>query len=639
MTSTSRFRTAVPGVVLFAVLLGSIAWRAAGAQQVGRSTGKAFSTAGTWRIGPSVPLPMHDQTKHIWVSAAPDDPDRLIACLEEDDSAHASRHVVAYVSLDGGNTWMTTLDDRESDWVSEASCAAGSNGSAYVGAGVSNPQRGDPLPHGTTEIFRSFDEGLHWSPPQRLPFVDWTNLASTREKVYLFGHLLAEGIGDHGIGNWRNKTRPLFVSRDKGETFSLPLFPSDQANNAYRLGYPMGSIVTDDGNVLALYMQSLAQQPTDHPKAGYAIYQVTEKAFEKISEVSVPQEMEYVEAFAVQLAADLSARHRGRLYLAFSGMAAGRAAMALAISDDLGKKWNTRIVFRGGEVPPPALRADLSPLAGIAVNRDGVVGVEWMPSNGCPLFAVSADGGDSFSKLGTLGNCSEREPASLRGLAAAKSLFALSFVNTKRGTSEAGAPGFSFRVDPSMVWSTQLVADAAGRFHVFWPERQFDGSAAILTSVVSTTPASERTVSLDRMENLSARTVIQVLENRFDPLSATLGADVVAKNAGTEAIPYPAFLEAYRDSSDCGRVAYLNSQTVSSTGRPVYLVPSPPHTDFLRPGEASLPVHLQIHIDGCQSIQPSLFDRSRVRDPKSEWFFDLIWVHLRAYGNSSSVRK
>jgi hypothetical protein len=582
---------------------------------------------------------MHDQTKHIWVSAAPDDPDRLIACLEEADSAHVSRHVVAYVSLDGGNTWMATLDDRESDWVSEASCAAGRSGSAYVGAGVSNTQQGAPFhQRGTTEIFRSFDEGLHWSPARRLPFVDWTSLASTREKVYLFGHLLAEGIGDQGTGNWRKETRPLFVSRDKGETFSPPLFPSDQ-DNAFRGGYPMGSIVTDDGTVLALYMQSLAPRPTNHPKAGYAIYRVTDKSFEKISEVSIPQEMEYVEAFAAQLAIDLSALHRGRLYLAFSGMAAGRAAMALAISDDLGKKWNTRIVFRGDDVPPPELRIDLSPLAGVAVNRDGVVGVEWMPPNGCPLFAVSADGGDSLSKLGMLGNCSERDPASLRGLAAAKSLFALSFVNTRPGTSDAGAPGFSFRVDPSLVWSTQVVADAAGRFHVFWPERQFDGSAAILTAVVSTTLASERTVSLDRMENLSARTVIRVLENRFDPLSATFGIDVAAKNDSDEPIPYPAFLEAYRESSDCGRVAYLNSQAVSSTSRPVYLVPSPPHTDFLMPGESSLPVHLQIHIDGCQSNQPSLFDRSRVRDSESERFFDLIWVHLCAYGNSSSVRK
>ncbi len=83
------------------------------------------------KVGPAITLPVQGLALQLFASAAPDDPDRLLICTFEEDIQHARHPSAAYVSLDAGNTWMRTLVDANSDWVSETSCAAGSNGRAY----------------------------------------------------------------------------------------------------------------------------------------------------------------------------------------------------------------------------------------------------------------------------------------------------------------------------------------------------------------------------------------------------------------------------------------------------------------------------------------------------------------------------
>src|SRR6267143_1380705 len=57
-------------------------------------------------IGPAIPLPVEGMPQQLWASASPDDPERLLVCTFEADPAHAQLLSAAYVSLDGGNTWM-----------------------------------------------------------------------------------------------------------------------------------------------------------------------------------------------------------------------------------------------------------------------------------------------------------------------------------------------------------------------------------------------------------------------------------------------------------------------------------------------------------------------------------------------------
>lgn len=124
----------------------------------------------TWSVGHPAVLPVVDMPKNVWASAAPDDPDRLLICAFEKDGEHAKHHSAAYLSLDGGASWMKTLDDTDSDWVSETSCAAGARGTAYFVGGASDTSAGDPRHEsGTAEIFRSPDGGPALAGHEAIP--------------------------------------------------------------------------------------------------------------------------------------------------------------------------------------------------------------------------------------------------------------------------------------------------------------------------------------------------------------------------------------------------------------------------------------------------------------------------------------
>jgi hypothetical protein len=600
-----------------------------------------LATDVVWQIGPAIPLPIDGLAKHISASAAPDDPNRLLACTFESDGAHARHHSAAYVSLDRGNTWMKTVDDTDSDWVSEPSCVAGTGGKAYFVAGVSDTSAG-LTQHvlGTTEIFRSFDGGLRWSGPHRYPFIDWTSLAvseTSSENVYLFGHHMAKGIGDKGTGSWENRIRPLLVSRDNGDSFSLPVFSTDQEHNEWRGGYPISSLSTNDGAVLALYAQTFDSIAGRSSKISFALYKSDTSQYEKLSEIELPRGIQRIEPFAAQLAIDRSQKHPGRLYLLFTGLADDHAELVLAISDDTGKTWRMSELLRASEALNLKGRLDYSPLAGVAVNRDGVIGLEWMPPNGCPLFALSKDGAASVTEFRTLGRCREREPTTLLPLASAKSMDTLSSTNVQPAVAGPKTPGFTLRVDTSMLWSVQIVADAGGQFHSFWPERRSDGSVAVLAASVTSGAPETLKVRLENAQDLAPQTIVKVLEERFDPDTATFGIDVAARNKGTTTIEYPSVLEAERDLSDCGEVVYLNPSGLSGTGRPVYVVPAPPNKEYLGPGEATLPVHLEIQLQKCAASTGSLFNHSRVMNEETQWFYTALWVNLHAYRTKSLV--
>jgi hypothetical protein len=573
--------------------------------------------------------------KDLWASAAPDDPDRLLVCTFETDGERGIHHSVVYVSLDSGNTWMKTMDDTDTDFVSEPSCASGANSKAFFVAGASNTAHGDPRHEvGTTEIFRSVDGGLHWSRLHRYPFVDWTSLAvggTFSNSVYVFGHLMAEGVGDAGSGAWRSDIRPLLSSHNAGEAFSGPRFPQDQKHNDFRRGYPVSAIALTDGTVVALYAEALDPIPDINSKLGLAVYKVQGEQYGLLSTVSLLPEIHDVEALSSQMAIDNGAMHHGRLYIAFQAVADDHVVFALSKSDDGGKTWNTKVLLRGDRVYSFTGRLDYSVFTSLAVNHEGIVGLEWMPPNGCPVFALSADGGASLTGVRSLGRCETSLKTTVSPLATIHCMDTLSaaVVNSPSNTSEA-RPGLTVRVDTSLLWSAQMVADAGGRFHAFWPERKPDGTVSILTSTVSVGSSAGGTISLKGAEDETTRSVVKVVAERFDPYAGELGIDLVVKNAGAQTMTYPALLEVSDDVSDCGKAKYLNAVASSAQGRALYKIPRAANVGSLLPGETTLPIRLNVWLDGCEDAKGSLFDRSRISTPQ-RWGFYTLSVLVRVY--------
>jgi hypothetical protein len=586
-----------------------------------------------WQIGPATALPVTGLAKDLWASAAADDPDKLLVCTFETDGERAIHHSVVYASVDGGNTWMKTLDDMSSDFVSEPSCVSGREGNSFFVAGASNTSRGAPRHEfGTAEIFRSSDAGLHWIRLHRYPFIDWTSVAIggvSSDDVYVFGHLMAEGVGDAGTGAWRSDVRPVLVSHNAGETFSGPHFPPDQKHNGYRRGYPVSALAVDNNSVVVLYAQALDPVPDINSKLGLAVYKVRGEQYTQISTVPLPLDVHDVEALSSQMAIDDGASHHGRLYIAFQAVANDCAVLVLSRSDDGGESWHSKVLLRGDRMPKLTGRLDYSVFTSIAVNRAGTVGMEWMSPSKCPIFALSLDGGTSLTGVRTLGSCEGQTHVSPLA-----SIRCMDTINTAIVPSpphdSVEESGFTLRVDTSLVWSSQIVADAGGRFHAFWPERKPDGSVGIMTASVTMGPLVSPILSTEAAEDVTTSFAVKVTAERYDPYNGEFGIDFVIKNSSTKMMSYPSLVEMSENFSDCGAPKYLNGSALSDNGRVLYRIPRPANRVQLLPGEASLPIHVEVRVEGCEDGNGSLFDRSRLSKPE-RWGFYTLSVVPRVY--------
>lgn len=578
--------------------------------------------------GPAVALPSVGVPQQMLAFAAPDEPDRLLACASESDSANARLVSAVYVSLDGGNTWMRTLLDADSDWVSEIACAIAPRGLAYFSAGNSDTRRG-ALSHssGSAEIFRSSDGGLTWTGPRRYPFIDWMQMAAsqngTNPAVYLFGNVQAAGEGDTGTGAWMERYRPLRRSED-GLNFSSPAFPEAAAEEREQ-AFPISAVMLPDGRALALFAEIRTKT--------FALYEATSNSYRLLSRVTIPPRAEVYGPLSAQMAYARGGKFSGRLYVAIPILTEGKPALALAVSDDLGSHWASRVLLRA---PSPLSAAQITYLyAGVAVNPAGIVGIEWLSGSGCPMFAVSLDGGESIADSIPLGACPESERLPTLGFVLDQNLDVYSDrspIEHPLAFSINAAPGFSIRAAANLLGAVQIAADTRGRFHAFWTEA---GSSSIrtLTATISIGKPSPPSFSLAEVEDITHDIAVHVERQRFDPETASFDVDLSLRDIAATPIAYPDFLEVVNERSDCGHLEYLNA-SASLKGNPSFRVPRRPDRQKLFPGEDSLPVHIKVAARGCGIENVSLMESARTRAMQHLTLFPLA-VRFRVYASRS----
>src|SRR5882724_4528808 len=101
---------------------------------------------------------------HLWyeVQSDAEDPANVIVCGTRWDAETNGPVGFVYASKDGGATWRQALEDRRTAWVTEHSCAFGSNHRAYFVSEASKVV--DGWTHhelGRTSLFVSTDGGQH----------------------------------------------------------------------------------------------------------------------------------------------------------------------------------------------------------------------------------------------------------------------------------------------------------------------------------------------------------------------------------------------------------------------------------------------------------------------------------------------
>ena len=127
------------------------------------------------------------------LASDPGNPHNLIACGSRWDAQDNAFYGFVYSTVDGGKTWHTALEDKNSTWVTEQSCAFGVQGEAYFVSEASNVIEGQPHHDvGTTRIFVSHDAGRGWTEGAKSNWADYsasiveTQAGPNQNRLYTF---------------------------------------------------------------------------------------------------------------------------------------------------------------------------------------------------------------------------------------------------------------------------------------------------------------------------------------------------------------------------------------------------------------------------------------------------------------------
>jgi hypothetical protein len=392
----------------------------------------------------------------------------LFACLAfvKDDTGRTRAALQVNRSEDGGLTWSRAADlgySYDHPMLAVDQTVGRFAGRAYIGVLYGREYN--------IGIFRSTDEGRTWTGPVRL----------------------------HSGGRVGANVFPLVVFSDGALLVPVEDFPLD--GDAVKSAQPltMWTALSEDGGVT---FTPLRRAHTVH-------FQMD--TLRRIILLGQP-------AFA----ADLSERHRDRLYTVWNDFGTSGTATARALSsysDDRGRTWSQPIA-----VDPSAPRGAAQFNPALAVNSSGVVGVTWYDMRGSgdsvgwhQYFAASVDGGVSFL------------PAVQVSSEISRPFGAGNLAVNPMGFSDGKGPLMLSFVSAASRWGnggdySGLAADRDGVFHPFWADSRsgtFQGWTARIRVELPKAGGDSAVASSARPASTAAPTAA--------PLTAAAPSDVTSR--------------------------------------------------------------------------------------------------------------
>lgn len=178
-------------------------------------------------------------------------------------------------------------------------------------------------------------------------------------------------------------------------------------------------------------------------------------------------------------AVDSSQReYKDRIYMVWSDASSGKQRVMLTSSSDRGAHWTDAL-----EVDAKSADKSTQVCPSIAVNRDGIIGVQWFDTRGSAddksydlYFAASRDGGKSFLSSARVSTASSRvhQPGNMGMFQEVENARTLSIDFANGRFPSVGTD-----------YMEGVVADRSGAFHSFWLDNR-SGSNQIYTATVIT---------------------------------------------------------------------------------------------------------------------------------------------------------
>lgn len=370
--------------------------------------------------------------REVVIATDPKHAERLIACSMF-ATPETGTNTAGYVSVDGGRTWSAPIVSAEK-FSDDPTAAYGPDGTVYF---IAKTETIYPR-HSSSDsdelyIRRSRDGGKTWDPVIRgtlandRPFmaIDNTN-GTNRGNMYVafnehvHGESSAHRPGDtahtHKPEEFRNTVRLVtFTNHADGIKYVYDRVFMDQENGKIASPNVGATLVLSDGTVAILADHTLhgtgGQATTGKPheeKAWLELFLSTDGGETmdpalKIADIQSTYNLANSRGVTGNMAADTGGgRFNDRLYVVWADIASGRGRILFTRSDDRGKTWSS----------PKPIDDDSDRVSGgpddympeIAVNKNGVVGVQWYDRRDNPdnkgyyvRFAASLDGGDTWS--------------------------------------------------------------------------------------------------------------------------------------------------------------------------------------------------------------------------------------------------
>ena len=597
------------------------------------------ASASSISIGPNVQVSAANAGRlhhEVTIAASPTDPGRLLACSMIFDAKDASRHVVAYVSGDGGRSWTPSLETKTTTFVGDPACAFGDGGDAWLAA---LPLHYESDADHETLVYRSKDGGTTWASPTSLPFIDREWLAFDRTSGPHKGTLYLHGnaVRDPTVDGDERIVFTLFRSTDGAQTFGAPQkLYSDGDHMSFGTG---NSVVLSDGTYAFALMEWNDKNKLDNdewkkPTGKIKIVRSKDggKSFEKAVAAADWHGCRGWTPGIVMLAADASqGPFRDRMYVTWPDRRTGRCEILVSSSSDRGETWSAPITVNDDQSPAQRERGRDHLLPAVAVNPSGVVGVSWSDRRDATepgrqwtaRFAASLDGGETFTPSVAL---SPRETATVKS-----DYMPIMAYTTGGGHHRPKARGGNLHLEIGPQWidylsaadTAGMAAGADGAFHPLWVDSR-SGVPQLYTAAVRVEGEARPNGSteLAALKDLTQSVAVDFANTDYDPKTRTVSLDASLTNTSDKPIATPLKLRVVSLSCAVAVASIVDASNGLGGAGAVWDFSAELPGGRLAPGASSRPKRLRFRLQ-----EMGAFDLDR-----RGYLGNLISVEAKAFG-------
>lgn len=547
---------------------------------------------------------------HPWyeVKVDPEDPNDFIVCGTQWDPSVNGPAGFVDASFDGGKTWHSVFQDRETAWVTEQSCAFGPRHRAYFISEASNVI--DGFPHhelGTTRLFVSTDGGRHWAETASTRWADYSTSAVSTASGQLYTFFQAAWIARQGDGNRGNSIGLLVFSRD-GKKISGPFFDAGMEKQHYRGVYPSDAVALQSGAVVALFYGKRQTQlgweldvGTIHADAAGS--HVTETVIDHPAAGAVGGCSNMSNGSMAYDPAD------GRLFVAYRAGCANESRMMLTSSVDEGRTWAPSTVIAEGAA---ATRISAPSLV---IDSHGELGLLWRNNADSDqwLFSYVLNHRLNAAAL-------DVSPGTRQRAISDDSLWTwiyqpgMQVVEGGARLNDLITVNVRDMADP--VWRAEALVALPDKILAVWPARD-DNGMRLYSGVIGGSQLQPAQINRTRpgvAEDVTSRTLLLYCGpemcdgcggQHFDPRTGELTVYVVLANRGTEPIKKPIKLEVRGLRSARGSISIINASNGLSGVGAVWDVDDSLTGSQISPGTSSNPFRLSFKIGHITRRNPS----------------------------------